>query len=546
MAELLDAFLAPASNAPPAAAAPAVAIRDLFDAFDATQAVSQATDAAAPEAAPASSRDLTGAIRAARGRFPNDPAIHHAALMALLRLGDTSVLPEVAARIDGMSDTDRAAAAGVLNDTASVEALDMLRRLLRDDQASVRRSAVAALCRHLQRADWCDALFQELTRAGTPLKPVEAGDTVMGTDLKNGTASANVRGWSERLMALPPGTPLQILGIALYEKAGRRTDAPRLAALAASEHVLVRRAALRSAAMLDANARAEWLGRAAGDPAEDVRGVVPAVLANGSGNWVTKLGPELSFSTWQWSSRDRRLKDGERQVLHRLASDPVADLRAQALIALMSAGEAFEAADLMSAIEQSRDSSGLGWRAASALESSYEKLNERYAALLPLLDMGRISEDRRTAIVRRLSGPPGKAETVLPLALKPAAPVAVAAQTAAPPAAVSAATNAMRVVFFHAIGCEECEATRGFLGALKDAFPEMRVEEYEMGKETSRALNEALCERFHVPEAQRGRTPTVVAGAGYLVGHELTFDALSDLLARSLGTPLADGPPPAH
>lgn len=56
----------------------------------------------------------------------------------------------------------------------------------------------------------------------------------------------------------------------------------------------------------------------------------------------------------------------------------------------------------------------------------------------------------------------------------------------------------------------------------------------------NRKFNIALCDKFQAPERHRLRTPTVVAGAGYLVGDEITFDRLADLLARSLDTPLTE------
>lgn len=546
VAELLEAFLAPGSNAAPAAiaapAAPAtVAIGELFEAFDATQTVVQAS---APTNAPVLSgsfRDLAEAVRGVRGRFASDAAIQHAALVALLKLGDTNALPDVARRLDGMSDSDRAAVADVLEAIPTAESAALLGRLLRDGDPRVRRTAAGTLGAQLQKADWCDTLFGELAREGTPLRLVEAAEPVMQGELKTPAAAGNVRSWAERFLDRPPAPAFELLAVMLYEKTGRRQDMARLTSRLGSDDPLMRRAAYRSLAKIDPAGRGALLDQAARDRSELVRAVVPAILGTGSGQWAHKLGEKESFVTWQWSSRDRRLKEGERQALRRMVSDPVPELRAETLIALMSAGEPFEAAELMNALAQSSNGAGLSSRAANALEASYEKLNNRYAALLPLLDAGRISEETRDAITRRLSGPAVTA-SALPVALRPPASVvepAAAVPAAAPAVVTAAATNAMRVVFFHAIGCEDCETARGYLKTLQDAFPEMRVESHEMGEDASRALNEALCERFHVPEAQRGRTPTIMTGAGYLVGREITFESLSDLLARSLGAALA-------
>jgi hypothetical protein len=66
------------------------------------------------------------------------------------------------------------------------------------------------------------------------------------------------------------------------------------------------------------------------------------------------------------------------------------------------------------------------------------------------------------------------------------------------------------------------------------------MEQLDIQQPVNRKFNIALCDKFQAPERHRLRTPTVVAGAGYLVGDEITFDRLADLLARSLDTPLKE------
>ena len=547
VADLLDAFLAPDKAAPAATPAkpapPPPGLTDLFDAFDATQTVagaeaSGAVPAMARPAAPtASARDLAEAVRACRGRFPSDRAVQNAALVALVRLGDTNAVTEIAGALDGLSDEYRATVASALKGASSPEELALLRRLLRDADSTTRKAAAARLGSQAETADWCNALFEEVARDGSPLSLEEAFESVLRSDFKKVAALANVRQWADRFFEKPPRPALKVLAVVLYEKLNRRQEAGRLTPLIATPDPLLRRAAYRTLGKLDMGNRGPLLQQAATDAVEDVRAVVPGLLGTGSGAWVHKFDDKESLSTWQWSPDDRRLKESERLALRRLTADPVPELRAESLIALMSVGEPFEPTDLMSALEQCRDSTGMSRRAADVLESNYEKLSGRYAALLPLLDAGRISDDRRESILKRLTGPAGASagQTVV-LRENVAAPTATVTGAVAV-AVAPVATNVLRVIFFRETGCEDCETARAFLKALADAFPELRIEEHEMGAEGSLALNKALAEKFHMPDRQRGRTPTVVAAAGTLVGNEITFDSLADLLARSLGAP---------
>ena len=549
VADLLDAFLAPDKATPAATpvkpASPPPGLTDLFDAFDATQAVAAAESSDASPAvsrspaATASSKDLLDAIRTCRGRFPDDRAVQNAALVALVRLGDTNAVAEMGGALDRLSDEYRAAVASALKGFTSPESLALLRRLVRDADSTTRKAAAERLVAQAEKTEWCNALFEETAREGTPLLIEEAFGDVLRADFKKAAALANVRQWADRFFEKPPRPALKVLAVALFEKLNRRQETERLTPLLASPDPLLRRAAYRTLGKLDMANRGPLLQQAATDTVEEVRAVVPGLLGTGSGGWVHKFSDKESLSSWQWTSDDHRLKDSERLALHRLAADPVPELRAESLIALMSVGDPFEPADLMSALEQCRDSAAMSRRAADVLESNYEKLNSRYAALLPLLDAGRISDERRESIVKRLTGPAGapvaQALVLREVAAEPA--VAGGAVTGTVVAAVApAATNALRVVFFRETGCADCETTRAYLKALAEAFPELRVEEHEMSADGSLALNKALAERFHMPDRQRGRTPTVVAAAGTLVGSEITFDSLADLLARSLGT----------
>lgn len=522
----------------------AVSVGDLFDAFAATQAAAAvAADEGDAEAAPAVSAEVGSLVAAARkcvARFPGDEAVGRAVDMIVLQSGDTNAIAQAREKLGRMNDDQRAAAARFMGRSPTPDALAQLRRLLRDPSRNVGAAAAAALAGHLAKPDWCDALFGELASSNPAVRISTLEAYRFGQQVQVVAARDHVRRWAGVFAARTEAPQLQALAAVFYEECRRSDDASKVAALASSPDPYVRRCALHALAKLDAPGRQGWLEKAAADASEDVREVVPSSLAQDHVDWTHRVAREEVMGTWSHSSRTARrdLKPAETELLRKLAGDASPELRVQSSLALMGSGAKFSAVNLMNSIAQCRDPASWSEQAANMLDSVYRKLDTSHAALLPLLDEARFNDDVRDAVTRRLAGP----------AVAAAGPVAAfrAAATNEVPAAPAAtngaavlpsATNALRVVFFHEHGCEMCATAREVLSALKDSFPEMKVEEHEMGEAGAFKLNTALCGKFNVPDKLRGRTPSIFADAGALVGGEITFDRLADLLARSLDAP---------
>jgi len=76
---------------------------------------------------------------------------------------------------------------------------------------------------------------------------------------------------------------------------------------------------------------------------------------------------------------------------------------------------------------------------------------------------------------------------------------------------------------------------KGLLADIREVFPGLVVDTYNIHKTEAMTLNEALCERFRIPDAVRLVTPSIFCAAGGLVKEDITFDRLGGLLAKSAG-----------
>ncbi len=105
--------------------------------------------------------------------------------------------------------------------------------------------------------------------------------------------------------------------------------------------------------------------------------------------------------------------------------------------------------------------------------------------------------------------------------------------SAPPPAPLAKAAGPFRVVFFHKVGCHDCERVRQMLGEQSQRFPQVIIEERDLAEGSSALFNETLSTRFRVPDKLHQVTPAVFTQAGPLLRDEITFPKLGDLLRQA-------------
>jgi cytochrome c biogenesis protein CcdA len=86
------------------------------------------------------------------------------------------------------------------------------------------------------------------------------------------------------------------------------------------------------------------------------------------------------------------------------------------------------------------------------------------------------------------------------------------------------------MAYFYEVGCQECSRAEYDIRYVESKYPQLMVEEHNA--QTDAALIEWLGARFDVPEAQRLATPALFVGDDYLIGTEITSEAVTALVEK--------------
>jgi cytochrome c biogenesis protein CcdA len=90
------------------------------------------------------------------------------------------------------------------------------------------------------------------------------------------------------------------------------------------------------------------------------------------------------------------------------------------------------------------------------------------------------------------------------------------------------------MAYFYEVGCQECNRAEYDVRYVKSKHPQLVVEEYNAQEDT--ALAEWLGTRFNVPEEQRLATPSLFIGDDYLIGTDITAEAVLALAEKYAAT----------
>jgi len=84
--------------------------------------------------------------------------------------------------------------------------------------------------------------------------------------------------------------------------------------------------------------------------------------------------------------------------------------------------------------------------------------------------------------------------------------------------------------YFYEVGCQECSRAEYDIRYAQSKYPQLLVEEYDVQNDA--ALAEWLGARSGVPEQRRLATPTLFIGDDYLIGADITFEAVLALAEK--------------
>jgi cytochrome c biogenesis protein CcdA len=287
------------------------------------------------------------------------------------------------------------------------------------------------------------------------------------------------------------------------------------------------------------------------DPSEWVRAVVPAVFSReNSLPWTVYFDAETAINSSGSfivsSGRGRKLAPPVVAALQELAADPALPVRTAAALSLFSNREKADLRLLAGMFEMAPETQTVAYRLSNLLqEAPVSWLREfdpgEVLALLDAVSAQTGEDDSRLAGLRKqlVSGARAKAEPVKVARRQSesqaAPPTARAPRDESSPAMETRVGEGTqrRAIFFRNPGCRDCERVAKMLRALHMEFTDLSVEEMDIRKPDAARLNEALCDRFGVPDKHRLTAPAVFCGAGCLIKGEITFERLGSLLSHA-------------
>jgi len=84
--------------------------------------------------------------------------------------------------------------------------------------------------------------------------------------------------------------------------------------------------------------------------------------------------------------------------------------------------------------------------------------------------------------------------------------------------------------YFYEVGCQECSRAEYDIRYAQSKYPQLEIKEYNVQDDA--ALAEWLGARSSVPEGQRLSTPALFIGADYLIGADITSEAMLSLAEK--------------
>lgn len=515
---------------------PGAAVDDILAAFGEADTPG-AGETAAGSVESCSLREFGDAVeRRMKSAVDEDTRFKAALLLASMK--NPRVVPFLEGVIMSRTTVEKVTAIDKLEDLPAKQMVSLVEKLLQDPAEEVRRSAAMVCFPYGGKPLLLETALKALRQPGTRLKPFDL--PVSRIEQACGEAPGRRVGgeWARQVLAESGDVALQNLALMILEPCWKPSDAKVVWPFTRSGVPWQRRAALHALGKNDKQAFTNDLAFVVQDASEYVRMVVPSVYMRAYDRWIHHFDATHFEETSSYSSMDSestlRLPPHVRDALQKLAMDSSPAVRVEAFFCLMSNRETVDLAQFVATVEAFPDRTALASRIASFLTSNYQQLGPGFRVLVPLAGQGGRSDEyfERVRVHFKMDAELSDME-VVPRAA--GAPVAATYLPAAPRAGTEP-RQSFRLVYFSSPGCSACDKVERMLSELRQEFKTLTIESHNIRKLSSMQLNEALCERFKVPETQRLVAPAVFGGGGVLAKDEITSAALRELVIRSRDT----------
>jgi HEAT repeat protein/cytochrome c biogenesis protein CcdA/glutaredoxin len=567
-ASLQDVFSA---FGPAAPAGPGVVMETNLSNPVASRGLAEPVDSGRGEAR--SSRETGDLVREALAYLEpkREADLRFSAALMLMAMGNGTGVAFLAESLDSRTAEERLAIARRAGLCRGGTALPLIKRLLRDPSADVRAAAVSLCLKDSAGESFMNELIEAAFDPESVLSPPDLFkesyqwfQAVRRASIRR-KIGTSVRQVLENVVEKRYDDPHRIMAMTLLEACWREGDQAIVARYLNAENPFVRRAAWHA---FGKHQPSEFAGRVqavARDTSEWVRAVVPAVYSRaGAVQWTVYFDAETAaggMSSFSESSGSRkRLPGPVVDVLLGLSRDPALPVRTAAALCLFSNREKADVRLLTEMMEAAPERGMMAYQLATVLqEASVSWLREmNVGEVLALVDavVAQIGEDDtrlnglRKQLVSGVGSPLDAKKVVLrknePKQVGPHPPgyrevQPVEGRGSPGPGGVQppAGDSSRRVVFFRNPGCRDCARVAELLRALRSEFTDLIVEEMDIRNPDHARVNEALCDRFEVPERYRLVAPAVFCGAGNLIKGEITFERLGRMLSRTEATETA-------
>ncbi|MEM1444005.1 MAG: hypothetical protein AAGF67_16775, partial [Verrucomicrobiota bacterium] len=468
---------------------------------------------------------------------------YHASLI-LARTGLPEAIEMLEAGLKSNSISQRKDIAYAL-ESASEGAIPLLVTLMRDPAEEVRATAADAMLEHENSRAYIESFFDEMTRLATKLRPQEVNIYSLRSAIEDSPAKEIANRYAKEILETSNDTALRSFAALALRYAWKYGDEETLMALTSDKEPELRRVAWFAIGRNNLKALRPHLSAIVNDPSEKVRGILPYLIGKDNGYLIHYYGGQDSqrFSDYIYDSfgnDTRRLDEDSLAALKALSEDSSPIVRIDSSFVLMAKGEQPAAEYLESTLSSFPDRDSIERKVSDYLEENYMWLPEGYGFLANYIDTSRISDSTLEEIYSHFRITPDGEREQRDLAWAPreelpdAGPEVPGASAA--DAIPTPKDSSLELVYFYNPGCKECDRVQDHLDEMRNAFPRLEITSHNLRNSESAKLNEALSERFGVPERIRMVAPAVFTGDGYLIKDDIFPTRLGNLIVRSSST----------
>lgn len=552
MKDILDAFSsgdAQKTDKPKSAAKPATrqetpaaaTIDDVAAAFGAEPETAK-EEIATPGRRGSMKALLEAVARHARPESPE--SIRLQAMLALASNGDEKAIDGISANLQAYTSSQKERIAKGLGSSASKKSsIAFLKRLLKDSSEEVRHSALHALCSKNKR-ERRDAIFSELLASNGKLTAWDVVKTCSPSSFNK----ANSGKWLESILdgSRPCSREIKIAALYLMRECKGLATESLLVRHMESESQWLRFAAFYALGKGNQQTFRKFIPKILDDPSPFVRLALPLTYERGSVQFAFHLDDKNSVNSYDWTGRHERkaLPPEVKEALGKLADDPDSNVRLESFFALMSNNAPFDIAKLIDTVDSLPERKSAQGKIAEYMRENYKRLGPEFKLLLPYLAEDKSDSEESEKVYKHFNvnqdalDDASVASVADAVKAKDARAKHLQASflpVAEEPVRQPDAGARLKLLFFFKPGCQDCERVSQMLAGLPSVYPNLDIETHNIRKQDAMRLNEALCDRFGVPQESRLVAPSVFCGAGALIKTDIEMERLCALLAKSAG-----------